>query len=172
MVVLGGGALPSRDAADDGASFEQNAGVARWLVGPEAPEALRAFAFYLLTAAPTSPEVYAAWYADPDRPNRAVDMVRGALLAATKSLRPKALSHYILLPPGTGDPTLWAMAGQIAARSSGAVGFSLADAKLAERVTLLAPADAVDERAAAELERSGCRVERIEPDLDVVRMPE
>ena len=76
-------------------------GVARWITGPEAPENLQAFAFFLLTASPTSPEAYAAWYAAPDRPNRDVDMVRGALLAAAKTQRPKSLAHYILLPPGT-----------------------------------------------------------------------
>jgi hypothetical protein len=163
IYVLGGGALPGRTATDDDSSFEQNAGVARWLNGSDAPPTLRAFSFYLLTASPSSPEAYAAWYAAPDQPRRDVDIVRGALLAAAKSQRPKALAHYILLPAGTTDPVLWALAGQVAVRSPGAVGMSPAEARLAERVTLLGAPGAVDERTAAQLERVGCRIDRIVP---------
>ncbi|HMK08280.1 MAG TPA: hypothetical protein VK449_04530, partial [Anaerolineales bacterium] len=161
--VLGGGALPARDTEDVGASFEQNAGVARWISGAEVPDSLQAFAFFLLTALPASPEAYAAWYADPDRPLQDVDVVRGALLAAAKTRRPKALSHYILLPAGASDATLWAAAGHVAARTPGAVGFSLAEARLAERVTVLGTPDTVDEQTTTQLERAGCRVDWLDP---------
>lgn len=163
IYVVGGGALPSRTTIDDGASFEQNAGVARWITGPDAPDNLQAFAFFLLTSSPTSPEAYAAWYAAPDQPNRDVDMVRGALLAAAKTQRPKSLAHYILLPPGTTDPVLWALAGQVAVRTPGAVGCSPAEARLAERVTILGSPESTDEQTTAQLERVGCRVEHLDP---------
>jgi hypothetical protein len=163
VYVLAGGALPSRTDLDDGGSFEQNAGVARWIVGPDAPEPLQAFAFFLLTASPNSPEAYAAWYASPEEPKRDVDTVRGALLAAAKVQRPMSLSHYILLPSGTTDPVLWALAGQVAVRNPGAVGVSIAEARLAERVTILSSSEAVDPSTAAQLERLGCRVEHLDP---------
>jgi hypothetical protein len=163
VFVLAGGALPSRAELDDGGTFEQNAGVARWIAGSDAPDALQAFAFYVLTAGADSPEAYAAWYAAPDQPKRDVDLVRGALLAAAKVQRPKSLAHYILLPNGTTDPMLWALAGQLAVRRPGAVGFSTAEARLAERVTLLGTPEQIDHAAAAQLERLGCLVEHLDP---------
>jgi hypothetical protein len=164
VYVIGGGALPARTTTDDGSSFEQNAGVARWLMGPDAPATLQSFAFFLLTASPTSSEAYAAWYSAPDQPKRDVDMVRGALLAAAKTQRPKSLAHYILLPPGSADPMLWALAGQVALRTPGAVGCSPAEARLAERVTVLGTIGSIDEQTTAHLERDGCRVEWLDPD--------
>jgi hypothetical protein len=163
IFVLGGGSLPSRTDQHDDSSFEQNAGVARWVVGPDAPESLQAFAFFLLTASEGAPESYAAWYASPEQPRRDVDTVRGALLAAAKTRRPKSLAHYILLPTGTTDPVLWALAGQVAVRSPGAVGLSTAEARLAERVTILGAPGAVDQTTSEQLERLGCRVEHIDP---------
>jgi len=159
LYVLGGGALPPRAGDDSAAAFEQNAGVARWLMGDDAPATLRAFAFYVLTADSNDAEAYAAWFAAPDRPRHDVDVVRGALLAATKSRRPKSLAHYILLPHASADPVFWSWAGQLAARSSAAVGFSPDEARLAARVTLLGQADA---RVVADLEHAGCRVERVD----------
>jgi hypothetical protein len=90
-------------------------------------------------------------------------MVRGALLAAAKTQRPKSLAHYILLPPGTTDPVLWALAGQVAGRTPGAVGCSPADARLAERVTILGIPDSTDAQTTSQLERAGCRVEHLDP---------
>ena len=183
VYVLGGGAIPPRTADEPGSSFEQNAGVARWLLGDDAPPSLRAFAFFLLAANSAAAEAHAAWYATPDRPKGDVDLVQRAAAAAAKLHRPKSISHYILLPPGDISPQLWSLAGQLAHRSAShrashraggpagdpargnpaTVGSSPAEAKLATRVTILASPGAVDERVTADLERGGSRVERLDP---------
>jgi hypothetical protein len=191
VYVLGGGAIPPRTADEPGSSFEQNAGVARWLLGDDAPPSLKAFAFFLLAANSAAAEAHAAWYATPDRPKGDVDLVQRAAAAAAKLHRPKSISHYILLPPGDVSPELWSLAGQLAHRSAShrathrashpagdpagdpaedsargnpaTVGSSPAEAKLATRVTILASPGVVDERVTADLERGGSRVERLDP---------
>jgi len=162
-LVLAGGAVPPRTAEDPGGSFEQNAGVARWILGDEVPPTLRAFAFFLLTASPSSSDSHAAWYAAPDRPNGDLDLVRRAAVAAVNHRRVKSIPHYILLPSGEAAPELWALAGRLALRNAGTVGFSAAEAKLAARVTILASRERIDERVTADLERSGSRVVRLDP---------
>lgn len=163
LYILGGGAVPPPTADEPSAAFEQNAGVARWLFSDEIPASLQMFAFFLLAAGPTDPEAHAAWFRAPDAPNREVDLVRRALGAASKRTRPKTLGHYILLPPGTPDPALWALAGRVVARSPGTVGFSVDEARHASRVTVLASDASVEERLTEELERGGAHVERLTP---------
>lgn len=84
-------------------------------------------------------------------------------MAAVSHRRAKSIPHYILLPSGATAPELWALAGRLALRNAGTVGFSAAEAKLAARVTVLASPDRIDERVTADLERSGSRVERLDP---------
>jgi hypothetical protein len=166
LIVVGGGAVPPRTAGEPGAAFEQNAGVARWLLGDEAPPSLLAFAYFLLTANPTDAEAHAAWYGAPDNPRGEVELVRRAVAAAAKLHRPKSIAHYILLPAGEASPLAWSLAGKLAQRGAGTVGFSPAEARLASRVTLLSSDEAFDPQLAVDLERPGSRVDRpIRPHL-------
>lgn len=163
LLVVGGGAIPPPSSEEPSVAFEQNAGVARWLFSDEAPEALKLFAFFLLSASPTDPEAHAAWFASPDTPNHNVDLIRRTLVASSKRPRTKSLAHYILLPPGPPDPTVWALAAKVVARTPGTVGFSSEEARHAGRVTVLAASDAVGHDVTAALQEGGAQVKRLDP---------
>lgn len=168
LLVLGGGAVPPPGSEEPSVAFEQNAGVARWLFSDEAPESLKVFAFFLLSAGATDPEAHAAWFAAPDTPNHNTDLIRRTLVASSKRPRAKSLGHYILLPPGPPDPRVWGLAAKVVARNPGAVGFSKEEARHAGRVTVLAPPQAIGNDVAAELHEAGVQVERIDPaDLEL-----
>lgn len=163
LFIVGGGAVPPPGSDEPSLSFEQNAGVARWMFSDEVPSTLQMFAFFLLAAGSSDPEAHAAWFTAPDAPNREVDLVRRVLTSASKRSRPKTLAHYILLPPGTPDPGLWALAGQVVARSPGTVGFSIEEARHASRVTVLTAGAGLEDTVTEDLERGGARVERLTP---------
>ena len=73
------------------------------------------------------------------------------------------ISHYVLLPLYAWGAANWdlALVEPLLQESHPAIGFALAEARLAKRVTVVGAEGAVSEEALALLRRAGCQVERL-----------
>jgi len=168
MVVLGGGAAPPRGHSGLlGDSYgEQNAEIARVLLGGDIPEALLNFAFSFLAADGTSAEAHAAWFDSPESPRPWVEAYRRAVRTASKSARTgsvRPLAHYLLLPEADLShlAALWPALLPFAAEGHCVVGFSAREARAAERVTLVGDPESISLATEDELRGAGCRVARM-----------
>jgi hypothetical protein len=81
--------------------------------------------------------------------------------AAAQTAHP--LGHYVLLPLYAWGAANWdlALVESLMQESRPAIGFSLAEARLAKRVTVVGAEGAVSAEALAMLRQSGCQVERL-----------
>jgi hypothetical protein len=87
---------------------------------------------------------------------------------AAKAAHP--IGHYVLLPLYAWGAANWdlALVEPVLQESHPAIGFSLAEARLARRVTVVGAEGAVSEEALGMLRNSGCQVERLLEDGTLV----
>jgi hypothetical protein len=80
-----------------------------------------------------------------------------------KNLNPHPINHYVLLPLYAWGAANWelSMIEGLLQESHPAIGFSLAEARLAKRVTVVGADGAISSEALAMLRQSGCQVERL-----------
>lgn len=132
--------------------------------------------FWLLAAPEGSPFAAEAWYRSDGSTLAAVDVLkRRAPAAAPKSgyspkaapvthtAPAKALHHYLLLPTfewGVSE-WHWAAALDFVKAHQPVCGFSLEEAALAQRVTILGNEQGVSAEAESALRQAGCAVERV-----------
>jgi len=168
MVVLGGGAVPPRgNSGLLGDSFgEQNAEIARLLLGTDLPDSLLNFAFCYLSADSDSAEAHAAWFGSPDAPRPWVETYRRAVRNAAKTARPAAvrpIAHYMLLldTDMTRLASLWPALLPFAADGHCVVGVAAREARAAEQVTLVGDPETIPVEMEDELRGAGCRVARM-----------
>ncbi len=134
--------------------------------------------FWLLSAGPSSPFHRQAWFQDQDQPRPVVAALREQLaqqLAARQALfTPDAsrgddrhpIHHYLLLPGfewGIPDWYLEVIRPYVK-KHRPTVGFSIAEAQLAVRVTVVGNSPSFSDEMLANLRQSGCQVEQINGD--------
>lgn len=186
----GGALLGSREQADlPPLSIEQhterNLELARAALAGELPPYLLNQSFWLLCAEPDDPASAQGWFSEEGTPLPVVGRLENLYFnshvlpvqpAAAKrvvsSPAPGAIAHYLLLPAWEwGVSSLhWDAAAPFVRTHRPTVGFQVAEAEQARRVTVVVGAQGVDEAVAARLEAAGCAVERIEaPDYATLR---
>ncbi len=132
--------------------------------------------FWLLAAPEASPFAAEAWYRSDGTTLAAVDVLkrRVAPTASPKSPPPpaakaapplaaRALHHYLLLPTfewGISE-WHWAAALDFVKAQRPVCGFSLDEAALAQRVTILGNEQGISAEAEQTLRQAGCQVERV-----------
>jgi hypothetical protein len=144
------------------------------------PAEVAAGCFWLLSAAPGSRQAAEAFFPPSGEPLPAVNALRSLAGQASPAAKrspaptaardarttPAALSHYLLLPAYDWGVDEWHLEALLPfihlARP--ALGFSLAEACLARRVTVAGGVQAYPPEAIASLQAAGCQVERILPD--------
>lgn len=168
LVIAGGELSTTDDAASVGTDehAERNLSIARLLESDAVPENVIAFNFYLLASEPDDPEHGKAWFPSLDRPRPVVKAFRryfGQSTEPSPATTRKPHDHYILLPRHTDTDftALWADLARIVSANHATVGFSIEEAALARRVTLVDSAPGFSEGIYRQLKEAGCNVDRI-----------
>jgi hypothetical protein len=168
MLVMAGGATPPRGRSGLlGDSYgSQNSEIVRLTLSEAVPASVIAFAFYCLSTDDTSADAHAAWFTAPDAPRPWVEAVRRSIRTAAKSAPPRqsrGIAHYWLLPPGNepGLAKVWEALLPQVADSHPTIGFSVREARSADRVTLVGNDDQHSVALEKDLREAGCRVERL-----------
>jgi len=155
--------------------------IARAAANNSLPEHLLNVNFWLLSAPHDSPFAAEAWFRPDQGTLPAVDVLKAQAgpgqgpdrrrVNESKALEqeaalarePKALRHYVLLPLfewGVSDYH-WGAALDFVRAHQPACGFSPAEARLAQRVTIVGNEQGVSASVEAELRQAGCEVERL-----------
>jgi hypothetical protein len=138
------------------------------------PAAILAVNYWLLAAEPGSPHSDRAWYHPDGTPRPAAIALRNwtarslgeSKVAGGKSSNGSSshpLAHYLLLPAYDWGITDWHLnlVRPFIKKHRPAVGFSLAEAACARRVTVIGSPNEYPDSELDQLRRAGCRVERI-----------
>ncbi len=168
ILIVAGGALrrePSPTLGPD-PFIEQNLAAARAVLGGDLPSSVLNFAFYPLVADSKHPDYASAWFEGPDQPRPVVTSLQRLLQSVAKGAddsRLKPIPHYLLLPSSAGASWLqeWSHLADFASAHRPSIGFSLDEARLAQRVTIAGGEDIVPRAVEQDLRAAGCHVERI-----------
>jgi hypothetical protein len=172
MLAIAAGVRPDPTPKGDGHLAEANLGATRVLMSGDVPEQLMGLCFYLLTAEADDPNASSAWFVSSAEPRAFVDQVR-SLIASVPTARntqlegtsspAKPLRHYLLLPETSGahDAFDWSSLGEYVNVFRPAVGFSVAEAKHAQEVTIIGNPDLIPPQVELELRQAGCKVHRV-----------
>jgi len=189
---------PVSEAIDDTAHAQRNLVLARRLAGDAnegnpIPAEVLACNFWLLAADEDSSQVAKAWYRSGSGALPVVDAFR-RWTAERKTPKPSLpvppaspsedkvdkgmelkgnkhpISHYLLLPLYAWGVAEWSLEliQPLLQQSCPTVGFSLEEALLAERVTVVGQASGISEEALEMLRQGGCQVERLLEDGTLV----
>ena len=165
---LAAGSLPS--------SFAQAKGMPDDPLEPLPPEVLAGH-FWLLAAAASSAHAKSAWYEGDGAPTPEVRSLRQLAACLTRpdaeglgsnqlSSKSPSIQHYLLLPALDWAVADWYFQAvrPFIKRHMPTIGFSLAEAAQAARVTVVGGAEFFPDEALSSLRASGCIVERINGD--------
>lgn len=172
MLAIAAGVRPNAASEEAGRLAETFLSEARVLMSGDIPESLIGLCFYLLTAEADDPDAASAWFTSPEEPRTFVQTIRSLIAPDQKpgisrpagvSPAAKPVRHYLLLPEGTGDRVAadWSALGEYVSVFRPAIGFSVAEAKLALEVTLIGDADVIPLQIEDELKQAGCKVHRV-----------
>ncbi len=169
MLVLAGGATLAAQVPGLGSDphTEANLAIARALSCGDVPASVLNFAFFLLAADAGTPEQSAAWFPEPERPRPIVAAIQRFLAQEPKAAaapQAKWLKHYLLLSAAAQGPATledWAAIAEYARVFRPTVGFSAAEARHAEQVTLVGDERSIPASVEAELRAAGCIVQRV-----------
>jgi hypothetical protein len=196
ILLLRAGSCQVRDEADalqtDIQHTFKNLSLARLAVGysdetdsmdPLPPEIL-ACNFWLLAADINSAHAAQSWFHPSGEQLPVVDMLRCWVAGLQKTRRadeaslqtemdfgdPVRVDHYVLLPLYSWGAAEWDLAAiqPLLRESHPKIGFSLAEARRAKRVTVIGGGEAFSAGALAMLSEAGCRVERMLEDGTLV----
>ncbi len=133
----------------------------------ELPANILACCLWLLSAEPTSPHTPQAWYQPTRQPRPWIEKLKACHppASAAKYLpnEQPLFDHYLLLPSFDWGVPDWHLdfIRPIIKKHRPTIGFSLHEAALARRVTVIANEQAIPEEDLNALRAAGCRVERI-----------
>ncbi len=172
MLAIAAGVRPDPVSEVNGRLAETNLGATRVLVSGEVPESLMGVCFYLLTAEADDPSAASAWFISSSEPRPFVERVRSLIASEPNARNPvlgsasfpaKPLRHYLLLPEASGAHAAidWSSLGEYVSVFRPAVGFSVAEAKHAQEVTLIGNPDLIPPEVELELRQAGCKVHRV-----------
>lgn len=183
MLCLAGGprlgdpgddAQPAMDEARHTSCTQE---IVRAAIDQQLPEYLLNVNFWLLCAAESSPFAKEAWYRGDNGPLAAVEAVKhwAARQSSERNAAPskaaalpkngsnKPIAHYLLLPTFEWGPSEWhwhAALDYVKAHHA-TCGFSVEEAKRAQRVTILGNEQGVNTATEIVLREAGCTVDRI-----------
>ncbi len=151
-----------------------NLRIARLLLGeavegvPSLPEIVMGGAFWLLAAEQHSRFVRAAWYSPQDGPRPVVDRLKEVANPPLEPSLPlekgaRVLDYYVLLPSYGGQVSDFYLdwIRPLIKKHKPTIGFSIHEAQLARRVTVVGEPSAHPEESIRLLRDSGCIVDRI-----------
>lgn len=132
------------------------------LAPPDAPKAAGEIAQAAASQASTEAQAVDEPAAPPELPLPAKTQA-DPLPTGPESSPAHPLGHYVLLPLYAWGAANWdlALVETLLQESRPAIGFSLAEARLAKRVTVVGAEGAVSAEALSMLRKSGCQVERL-----------
>lgn len=185
LLMLAGGALP-RDAADPNYPPIDASGhaycsstIAKAMMERSLPEYVINVSFWLLAAAENSPHAPAAWRCNDGAALPAVDALRQQVATAAQAVKgqppegsktfgrlaggDRPIYHYLLLPMSEWGDSGWHLmaAMDYVRKFQPACGFSVAEAKAAEHVTIIGSEQGISVEVEYALRAAGCRVERV-----------
>jgi hypothetical protein len=139
------------------------------------PENVLACCMWLLSASPDSIHLSQAWYPSISSPQPWVEQLKACQppdesIAKFLPTQQPIFEHYILLPNFDWGVPDWHLdfIRPLIKKYRPTIGFSLHEASLARRVTVIANEQAIPEEDLNALRFAGCRVERItEPGIDL-----
>jgi len=139
------------------------------------PDPILGCSFWLLCAASSSKEQHSAWFKSESEPGPFVEPIMkwldrrrsgGKNMEVHKDVTNHPISHYLLLPTYEWGVSEWHLdvAKPFIKKYAPTVGFSIQEASLAARVTVVGGPQTFSEEALESLREKGCSVERISGD--------
>jgi hypothetical protein len=160
VIVVAGGAGPSKVYKTSDAIQIDNNEVARHLALNDLADEIQNFNFYPLATAEDHADAGAAWYIRPDVEQ---DESKHGIVKTPKPSK-KDIEHYVLLGLSnqTNASELWSAIAPMVLSARATVGFSIDEAKRAARVSIVSDRRTIPTAYEQELTASGSEVKRYE----------
>jgi hypothetical protein len=174
-LAIAAAVIPQEAAQDPKSSGVNGAATGQTARLDPVPPAVLAVNYWLLAAEPGSPHAARAWFYPDGTPRPAAIALRnwanrslgvnsnGAGNSSSTGSPKHPLTHYLLLPAYDWGVTDWHLnlVRPFIKKHRPAVGFSLAEAACASRVTVIGGPHEYPDSALDQLRRAGCMVERV-----------
>ncbi len=164
MLVLAGGA--KLDGNSPNSYVETQRGILRMIQENEMPDAVQNFCFYLLSSDPAHPDKDSVWFHSPGNPTNTTQQIFSVNSSSTKvpvaHKVSKPIAHYVMLPARSGRDIAqdWSNLAPFALAVKPVIGFSVQEAMLARRVSLIGDEESIPNSIEVILREADCEVHR------------
>lgn len=165
LIVSGGTSMKGKSNFES--ALETNLAIARFIFNQNLPSYVEAFSFDNLYDPCETSEGTSAWLSNSGQVTQALaalQRVRHNDKQRKSKAADKRYSHYVLLPARNQHQAMlaWAEVGPYVIEHQPQVGFSLEEARQAQRVTLVGSASGYDSTIVDDLISAGCEVHQFE----------